>query len=52
MRVDNSSIAMVAGVFILDRLSRRFRWVRWVRLLLPIAAILFTWWSSRRVRSM
>lgn len=51
MRVDNNSLTAVAGVFILDRLSRRFRWARWMQRLLPIALVTFTWWNSRRARS-
>lgn len=47
MRVDNTSVATVAGAFILDRLSRRFRWARWMRLLLPVAAVAITWLRSR-----
>ncbi len=47
MRVDNTSLATVAGAFILDRLSRRFHWARWMRRLLPIAAVAITWLRSR-----
>jgi hypothetical protein len=47
MRVDNAALATVAGVFILDRLGRRFRWARRLKLMLPIAAVIAAWWRGR-----